>query len=242
MPRQKMTANHVTDLLAEMVYSNIFKYMPLQKVAEILSKHNLCSQRKRKLPAESIVFLLVLMAINADISISSVLGKMLYPIRLILGVNEETKPPVKSAIVKARKRLTVDFFKELFETICIPQGTRENKYCFFKKYRLVAVDATVQTIQNTPQNAKKFECSTNHCGESHNPKVRITALMECGTKMFFAIKYGSYKEAEVVQYEKLIDSLSSDMLLLADRAYYNFELWQKSLERCGALIWRIKKT
>ena len=190
MPRQKMNSEHINTLLGEITYSSILRYVPFDMVQKQLKELDLCSKRKRILPAESIVYLLVIMALHANVSILSSLRKMLSPIRLKLGV-KDSAPPVKSAVVKARKRLGTQVFVNIFRIVCKAYSTPNTKGCFWKGYRKVAVDGTSQSVQNTPLNRDFFGASLNQNGEACNPKLRILALMECGTKMFFAIRHGS---------------------------------------------------
>lgn len=240
MPRPQMTAQHVNSLLREMSCANILKYIPLKTVSKLLAAQNLCSQRQRRLPAESIIYLLVTMALHADVSIMENLRILLEPIRRLFNIKDFTMP-VGSAIVKARRRLGSDIFHKIFEAICKPSASKNSKGCFWKNYRLVAVDGTAHNVQDTDENREYFGVHSNGAGTNFYPQMKATALMECGTKIFFGVETGAYNSSEQVQYEKLISKLSKDMLLLADRAYFSFKLWSLSSRAAGALIWRVKK-
>ncbi len=240
MARSKMNAEHINNLLVALTCSSIFRYVPLRTVQQQLKELNLCSKRKRLLPAESIIYLLITMALHADVSILSNLRKMLAPIRLSLGAKDSLLP-AKSAIVKARKRLGSLVFENIFKVICRPYGSLKLKGCYWKGYRMVAIDGTSQSVQNTPANRKYFGSSHNQNGEAYNPKLRILGLLECGTKMFFALKHAPYEIQERELYRKMIRELKKDMVVFADRNFYGFEVWQESLKRAGALIWRVSK-
>lgn len=240
MPRQQMTAQHVNRLLQEMSCASILKYIPLKIVSKQLASENLCSQRQRRLPAETIIYLLVTMALHADVSIMENLRILLEPIRRLFNIKDLT-PPVGSAIVKARRRLGSNVFKKIFESVCKPSSSKNDKGCFWKNYRLVAVDGTSHNVQDTDENREYFGIHSNGAGENFYPQMKATALMECGSKIFFGLETGAYNSSEQAQYEKLICRLSKDMLLLADRAYFSFKLWSLSSQAAGALIWRVKK-
>ncbi len=240
MPRPKMTADHINDFLAEMTYSSIFQHVPLDLVTEVLKKHNSCSSRCRKMPAESIVYLLIMLGMCPDVSIVETLRKLLYPIRCKLDVSS-LDIPVKSSIVKARKRLNPNIFKELFDLICKPQANKDISSCYFKDFLMVAVDGSAQSLQNTEENINFFGYSKNQNGDAYNPKVRITALMECGTKMFFSVNHGSYNVSENQLFREMLGDLTKDMLLFADRNFFGFDLWNECSKHCGAMIWRVAK-
>jgi hypothetical protein len=234
-----MNADHVSDLLIQMSYSSVFKYMPIRLVKKELKRFHLLSERKRKLPAESIVYLVIMLAIYAEVSINENLRKMLAPIRRRLGI-DNSKVPVSSAVVKARKRLGFEPLKRLFELICKTSDSNDIKDCYWKSYLKVAVDGTKRDVQNTKENFDYFGSSSNQHGTVKQAKLKAVALMQCTAKFFFAVGVGSYKTSEQALFRRIMNKLDKTMLLFADRIYFNYKLWQESSERAGALIWRMK--
>jgi Insertion element 4 transposase N-terminal/Transposase DDE domain len=240
MPREKMTGRHVNELLVDLNQATALKHIPLSTVQDCLDRLNLNSRRVRSLPAASIIYLIILMSLHSDVSILEVLRVLLRPIRRKMGINNSSLP-VGSAIVRARHRLGVQVFADLFNAIAKPLAAKKAKGCFWKNYRMVAVDGTSQSVHATKENHAFFGCPRSSYGETSNPKVRVVALMECGTKVFFAVSHGSYKQAEVALFQDVIHKLDKDMVLFADRIYYSFASWQKCKQKAGALIWRAKK-
>ena len=59
-------------------------------------------------------------------------------------------------------------------------------------------------------------------------QVRLTALVEVGTRAAFAWRAGAYDESEQAQVEALLPWLSTGMLVLADRGYCGFPLWRRA--------------
>lgn len=241
MPREKMSGHHINKLLMELNQSSVLKYIPLVDIQKSLGKLNLRSERIRSLPAESIVYLVILMALHADVSIMEVLRVLLYSIRSKLGI-DNSKLPVGSAIVKARRRLGVQVFSDIFDTVVRPLGNSGIRQCFWKKYRMVAVDGSSQNVHATKENKERFGSPRSGSGDAKNPQMKIVALMECGTKIFFAVSYGAYKLSELALFKNLIGKLSKEMLLFADRGYFSFELWRQCKQKAGALIWRVNKS
>jgi len=240
MPRSKMNADHVSELVSEMSSSSIFKHIPLKTIGMELQKLDLKSQRNRRLPAESIIYLLIIMALHAEVSIIENLRIMLYPISKLLGA-KNSKVPVGSAIVKARRRLGKKVFRNIFAEICKPCARQVTKGCFWKGYRMVAVDGTAQNVQDTEENRNYFGVHSSNQIKSSYPQLKAVALMECGTKVFFDVKTGKYNTSEQALFRDMLDSLTKDMVLFADRAYFSLDSWVNSANKAGALIWRIKK-
>jgi hypothetical protein len=71
------------------------------------------------------------------------------------------------------------------------------------------------------------------------PQARVVALAECGTHAMFAAEIGKYTEAESTLAQRLLHRLNSGMLLLADRGFFSFALWEKA-SATADLLWRIR--
>ena len=70
--------------------------------------------------------------------------------------------------------------------------------------------------------------------------MRLTALVEVGTRAAFAWRAGAYDESEEAQAEVLLPRLSAGMLVLADRGYCGFPLWRRATGTGADLLWRVK--
>ena len=77
-------------------------------------------------------------------------------------------------------------------------------------------------------------------GQAAFPQVRLTALVEVGTRVAFAWHRGPLRESEAEQAEALLDHLSAGMLVLADRYYFGFPLWLRATQTGAELLWRVK--
>ncbi len=65
-------------------------------------------------------------------------------------------------------------------------------------------------------------------------------MAECGTHAITAAGIGACTTGEAPLAVDLIGSLKSGMLLLADRGFYSFSLWNKGSRTGAELLWRIK--
>ncbi len=77
-------------------------------------------------------------------------------------------------------------------------------------------------------------------GRAAFQQVRLTALVELGTRAAFAWRAGAYAESEAAQVEALLPWLSAGMLVLADRGYCSFPLWRQAADTGADLLWRMK--
>ena len=70
--------------------------------------------------------------------------------------------------------------------------------------------------------------------------MRLTALVELGTRAAFAWRAGAYGESEEAQAGTLLPWLSAGMLVLADRDCCGFPPWRRASDTGADLLWRMK--
>ena len=67
-------------------------------------------------------------------------------------------------------------------------------------------------------------------GQSACPQARLLGLVECGAHVVVATEVDPYIRSEqVVAAQILPVALKPDMLVLADRNFFSFKLWQSCL-------------
>ena len=235
-----MSAPEKASLIDKLSLGVVMQTYPRKVIENILFRTGLNSVRRRLLPAFTIVYLVILISLYADVSIRENLRILLEGLRRRFGIRN-VKIAVGSAISKARKRLGYRPYAELFRSIVKPISTAKLKGCFFHKWRIVTVDGSSAEVQNTPENRKFFGMHSNQFGESGYPLLKWVALSERGTHVIFSVNTGVVRNSEESLFYPLIPDLKPDMLLLADRRYYNFYHWKKCNERGCALLWRVNK-
>ena len=107
--------------------------------------------------------------------------------------------------------------------------------------RLVAVDGMCLDVADTLANAEHFgRPGVNKGEQAAFPQARVVALAECGTHAVFAAQIGTYAESEATLAERLLDRLEPGMLLTADRGFFSYALWRKTVATGADLLWRIR--
>ena len=76
-------------------------------------------------------------------------------------------------------------------------------------------------------------------GQAGFPQLRLVGLAECGTHAIVAAAMGPYRGPERELVRRLLPALQPEMLCLADRGLYSFQLWQQAQAQGAALLWRI---
>ena len=78
-------------------------------------------------------------------------------------------------------------------------------------------------------------------GQTALPQARLLGLVECGTRAVVAAGIAPYSRSEQAMAAELLPArLRADMLVLADRNFYDFKLWQTTCASGAKLAWRVK--
>ncbi len=132
---------------------------------------------------------------------------------------------------------------KLFEAVCVPVATRGTVGGFFGSLRIMAIDGTVVDMPDTADNAAEFGYSGAVGGKrSAFPQVRIVTLVECGTHATVWAEFDAIKTAERTLSNRMTGQFAPDMIVLADRGFYSYELFTASMAEGAQLLWRVSNT
>jgi hypothetical protein len=70
--------------------------------------------------------------------------------------------------------------------------------------------------------------------------VRFVSLVENGTHVLFGTQMADYRTGEITLAKKVIPNLQADMLCLADRNFFGFDLWELAHATGADLLWRVR--
>ena len=115
---------------------------------------------------------------------------------------------------------------------------------------LVAVDGTTISTWDSPANAAAFgrpatarKRPGKAPGKSANPQVRLVTLIACGTRGLLDAAIGPARgpgTGEPALARQLLGSPHAGMLLLADRNFYSYQLWNAAAATGAQLLWRVR--
>ena len=117
--------------------------------------------------------------------------------------------PGKSSISRARARLGVAPFEVLREERVRPVGERGTRGVWYREWRLIGFDGSTLNVADEARNREAFGLPGNRQGRSAFPQVRLTGLMELGTRACIGWTHGPIRESEIVQAERLLESVVS---------------------------------
>ena len=230
--------SRLTDLIGLGVLT---QYIPLKKVEEALEATGRQSQRQRQLPARVMVYYVLALALFMEVGYGEVLRCLVEGLaRLGLPV-QRLRQSVPSAISQARQRLGPEPLKLLYETLAQPIAQEQTRGAFYRLWRLVSLDGSTLDLPDSEENETAFGRPGASRGQSGFPQLRFVTLVENATHILFGARVGGYRESEVQLAQEVLDQLQPDMLCLADRGFFSYELWQRASQTGAALVWRVKK-
>jgi hypothetical protein len=201
----------------------ITEIVPIEVIEQTIQDCGAAEQRTRRLPARLVVLLCIGMNLFWELSLSYVLVRLSQGLRFLREA-QVGELAVKSSISSARYRLGAKVLAVLFKRVCRPLATPETVGAFALGLRLVAIDGTVETMPDTPENDAYFGRQPGSRGDSAFPQVRCVFLCECGTHVIFDAGFWPYTTSERVGGRRLLRSVEAGMLVMWDRGFHEFDL------------------
>jgi hypothetical protein len=230
----------ITDRIAIGVLTSTF---PPALVDEVLAETGRVERRHRLLPARVVVYLTLAMCLWADEGYEEVARLLVGGLKRMARWRGFWRVPTTGAITQARARLGSKPLKELFARVAAPTATTKGSVgSFWRGLRLVAIDGTVLDLPDTAANEEHFGRPGTRRGEMRGafPQARVVALVECGTHAMLGAEVGPCTTGETTLARELFKLLSAGMLLLVDRGFCGYELWQIAAATGAQLCWRTK--
>jgi len=227
----------LSDLVSVGLLTRVF---PPELVDEVIAAAGRTELRHRSLPAQTMAYFSIGMALHSEGSYEDVLSLLTDGLSWASGA-EPVVLPSKSAIFQARARLGAEPIVGLFERVAVPLATPGASGAWLAGRRLVAIDGTCLDVADTPENAQHFgRPGVNKGEQAAFPQARLVAVAECGTHAMFDAVVGAYTTGENTLARGLIDRLAPGMLVLADRGFCGFPLWKRAVATGADLLWRAK--
>jgi hypothetical protein len=198
--------------------------------------------RRRLLPARVVVYYVLGLALFSQSSYEEVMRELTEGLAWASGWAQSWHVPTKAALFKARQRLGHEPLKALFGEVAMPLATERTRGAWYRGWRLMSIDGTCLDVADTPANDAEFGRPGSGRGEGAGafPQVRVVGLAECGTHALTAAALGACTTGEVTLARELAGSLKPGMLVLADRNFYGFDLWDQARGTGADLLWRVK--
>jgi hypothetical protein len=214
--------------------------VPRDLVEEVLNETGKREKRTRLLPAHVMVRFCQAMCLFFDDDYEEVMRKLVGSLQSMDSWSDSWHVPSTSAITQARQRLGPEPLRELFKRVAAPVAGYGTKGAWLRSWRLMAIDGSTLDIPDTVENVEEFGRSQDGPNASAYPIVRIVGLAECGTHAIIDAALGGARTGEQAMAAELVRSFESDMLVMADRNFYSYQLWHQALQTDADLLWRVQ--
>jgi transposase IS4-like protein/DDE family transposase len=171
--------------------------------------------------------------------------------------------PATTALSRARVRIGEKPLESVFRRLCSSLLPGRAAWSHLGGLLVVAVDGTTVSARDSLQNAAAFGrpatgkkparpagTGQQHAGQhgarpgqAAGPQLRLVTLLACGTRALLDAAMGPVRgkgAGEQALARALPGSLHAGMLLLADRNFYGYDLWNAAAGTGAHLLWRVK--
>jgi Insertion element 4 transposase N-terminal/Transposase DDE domain len=214
---------------------------PRALIEEVLADTGKASQRERLLPAPAVVYYVMALALWREAPLEEVLRVVCEGLQWLGGGEAGAVQASKSAISQARTRLGSQVMRQLAERVLRPLAQPGAPGAWYRGLRVMALDGSCMDVADESANAEYFGYPGASRGQSAFPQARLLGLVECGTHVVTAAEVAPYGRSEQAMAAKMLPAkLEPGMLVLADRNFYGFRLWQIACASSAKLAWRVK--
>lgn len=191
-------------------------------IEQALDATGSASVRRRKLPAEQVVWLVVGMCLFADRSIVDVVDHL----KLVVSGVKSLAP---SNVAKARHRLGAQPLRWLFEKVAQAWGETPG-LLGYRGLSLYGIDGTHLRVQDTDENFEHFGKPGGRSGggDAGYPQLRLVGLMNLSNRLLTAAEAGPWSQGEQTLVKPLTRQIPDHSLTIVDRGFYAY-VWLHEL-------------
>ena len=184
-------------------------------IDEALEAYGVGTLRKRRLPAEQVVWLVLGMALMRDRPMAEVVKSL----DLALPGRDGTAIVAPSSVTQARQRLGPNPIEHLFEKTGREWGLERAERQAWNGLSVFGIDGTTLRVSDSEENETHFGKTKGARGESAYPLVRVVALMALRSHLLVSAHFGPYGVSELEYAKMLWDDIPRNSLTIMDRAY-----------------------
>jgi len=193
--------------------------LPLDWIRQCLSAHGIATLRRRKLPAENVVWMIVGLALFRNRRIPEVVQRL----DLILPDAEGNKRSLsEGAITPARDRVGAEPLRGLFKLTCDRWGQDSAKRHAWRGLKVLGIDATTLRVPDTRENRDEF----GQLRGSSYPLVRMAALMVLRSRTLLDCAISGCRTGEATLAAEMIPTIPNDSVTILDRYFHCYWIWQ----------------
>ncbi|HJR04801.1 MAG TPA: IS4 family transposase, partial [Methylomirabilota bacterium] len=203
-------------------------------IAQALTATGTASIRRRKLPAEYVVWLVIGMGLLRDRSIREVVRHL----DLVLPTGARRETVSGGAIVQARARLGPEPLAALFAQSAAVWGPAAADAERWRGLAVYGVDGTTLRVPDTAENDAAFgRVPTRWDSTGGYPLLRLVALMVLRRHVLTGLALGAYRDSELALATTLWPQLPDASLVIVDREFATYALFHQLADPARQRHW-----
>lgn len=199
--------------------------LDVEYVHRALSETGTASVRRRKMPAQLVVWLVIGMALFRDRCIQEIVSHL----GLVFTGQKEPEPMVRqiapSAIPQARYRLGAEPMKKIFIDTGRNWAREAAEQMQWRGLGLYGVDGTTLKVADTKENRERFGAPSSRRAQAGYPQVRLVALMSLRAHLLATAAFGPYRgkqTGELSLARQLWEEVPEDSLCMLDKLFLSY--------------------
>ncbi|HEY9207434.1 MAG TPA: IS4 family transposase [Acidovorax sp.] len=196
----------------------IQRSLPQQWIEQALQASGVATLRRRRLPMEQAVWLVLGVALLRDRSILSVAEAL----EVAIPAQGDVSSISSSALSQARQRLGSEPLQWLFRHSAAHWAHREAGRHRWQGLSLYALDGVVWRTPDTADNRQQFGGQRNSdAHQSAFPQVRMVCLLDARARLLVDACLDAYDTSEYTLAQQLWPQLPTDALVMVDKGFYS---------------------
>jgi transposase IS4-like protein/DDE family transposase len=197
--------------------------------------------RLRSLPSRLGVYFVLACALLSGDAYGEVILEVTKGVRRALAA-AGWAAPATTALTAVRRRVGEKPLELVFRRVCAGLSPGRAPWSHLGGLLLVAVDGTTVDACDSAANAAAFG-RPGSAKKAARPALRLAVLIACGTRGVLDAAFGPVRgkgTGEQALAGRLLGALRPGMLVLADRNFYGYQLWNAAAGTGADLLWRVK--
>jgi hypothetical protein len=210
--------------------------------------------RLRAVPSRLGVYFVLGLCLFSGLPYGQVLRELTCGLEAVLAAAGWQVPAI-TALTRARRRIGEKPLESLFGRLCSALSPGRERWSHICGLLAAAWDGTTVKAPASKENIAAFgrpgskkgmtkgQAGASSGDEGHYPQMRLVTLVACGTRALLDAACGPLRgkgTGEQALARSLLGSLREGMLLLADKNFYGYQLWNAAAATGAHLLWRVK--
>lgn len=207
-------------------FEGLKSHIDREWITSALAKTGVATVRRRKLPAEQVVWLAVGIALYRDRPIPEVVDRL----DLVLhDENGKRQGITNGAIVEARNKVGAEPVADLFHATGRHWALESADKHRWRGLMVLGGDGTMMRVPDTAENRDEFGLppSSSSRKSSGYPQIRAVGLMVLRSHLLLDFAFAGCKAGELAVAQPLIERAPDQSITILDRYFVNHLLWHK---------------